>query len=259
MPSNPSPDLDPTAVAELYGMGMSINAIRRMLRASYSKIRRALEDQGVAIRPREKAVCAGARNSSSKLTLVEREALEAELRRGEKQFQQLSLEYGITRERVRQIARSVQAPCGREIQRRLRCERLLAKEQLTQQRAEARLAQQTARYKQWQDLWNQGLSLQKMAETLSMSPQSLGVRITELRKAMPGSFPYRRVCLSPEEKQRLALEKQEHAAQRRAQRLARREAVIAARKAEKAAKQAQRATPQESPVDSAALRDPPQP
>lgn len=176
----------------MYAMGMSLNAVAHTLNAPYSRVRRVLEDAGVSIRPRTSSYCVGAAHPTSKLTFDEREALIAELREGVKQYQQLSSEYGITRERVRQIAKAANAPCGREIQRKLAKERLDARTQLLQQREDARQQKRDERYQRWQELWAKGLSLREMAETLSMSPMSIGVRITELRRVHPDWFPYRR-------------------------------------------------------------------
>lgn len=177
----------------MYGQGMSINALSRALGIPYGRIRRELEAANVSIRPRSESYRTGSAHPTSKLSAEAKERLVAELMLGEKQHRQLSDEYGITRERVRQIAQASKAPCGRDIQRKLATSRAEARVQTLQEREQARQHQRDARYQHWQELWNQGLSLRDMATQLGLSPLSIGVRITELRHTHPGWFPYRRI------------------------------------------------------------------
>lgn len=228
----------------MYAEGQSLNAIAHSLNVPYSKVRKVLEDADVAIRPRTSYYCSGSAHPTAKLTPEQRDTLIAELRRGDKRYQQLSIEYGITRERVRQIAKAANAPCGRDIQRRLAQERDTAHTCLLKEREEARQLRRDERYQRWQELWSQGLSLQDMAEQLGMSWRSIGVRITELRRVQPGWFPYRRVKLTPEVLQQRAAAK----SAKRAQKTASRQARLAEKRERKAA-----AAP------SPALPDAPQP
>lgn len=193
MPHDLSPNSEQAAIKHMYAQGMSILSVSHVLSLPYGRVRRELAAAGVPIRSRQEALRNGAAHPTSKLSSDERTRLVAELQAGEKQHRQLADEYGITRERVRQIARASDAPCGREIQRKLAEARKQAQVQRVQAGADKRKQARDERYHLWQDLWNRGLSLRDMAEQLGLSPLSIGVRITELRHSHPGWFPYRRV------------------------------------------------------------------
>jgi len=192
MPPNPSPNPS-VNIVHMYGQGLSINAVACALNLPYSRVRRELEAAGVPIRSRADSYKLGAPHPTSKLSAAAKDLLTSELMLGCKQHRQLADEYGITRERVRQIAQATHAPCGREIQKRLATSRAEARTQELKERGEIRQQLRDVRYKRWQDLWEQGLPLREMATQLGLSPRSIGVRITELRHTHPGWFPYRRI------------------------------------------------------------------
>jgi molybdenum-dependent DNA-binding transcriptional regulator ModE len=177
----------------MYGQGMSINALSRALDQSYGQVRAALETAGVTLRSRFDSYRRGSQHPTAKLSVESKTRLVEELHVGEKQHRQLADEYGITRERVRQIAQASKAPCGREIQKKLAKQREAAHSNGVEDRKRLRQEQRDARHQEWRELWAQGLPLIDMAAKLGLSPASIGVRITELRQLHPDWFPYRHV------------------------------------------------------------------
>lgn len=266
MPPNPLPDT--SKIVDLYVSGLSIHTVSKQTGCPYGRVREILVDAGVALRPRSASYLVGADHPSSKLSAERRETLISELFAGEKQHRQLALEYGISRERVRQIAQYEKAPPGREVQRKVADRRAEFHDAELAARREGRQQKRDERYSNWRDLWAKGLSLRQMAAALGMSPMSIGVRITELRRSNPDWFPYRREQLTPEVLQRREQERQAAKAARLAERKALRDARTAKRKADREQQRAVRALQRkealkpESPqaeADSPALLDSAQP
>ena len=193
MPLDPLPNaaVAPSDIVALYKDGASLNALSKALSVPYTRLRRLLQDNNVPIRTRHESYCTGVR-PTAKLTPDAKTRLVAELHQGQKQHLQLAREYGITRERVRQIAEEVYAPCGREVQRRITAQRDAERQRVAKMHHDAQVQRREAKYQVWRDLWKTGITLVEMAKRLKMSPRAIGVRITELRRQHPDWFPYRR-------------------------------------------------------------------
>lgn len=179
-------------VYDLYvAQGLPINRVCERTQQSYGKVRGILEKLKVPIRGRGTYTLRGADHPSSKLLPEDREGLEIELRAGQPHGP-LAKAYGISRERVRQIAEGIGAPTGRELQILRRAERLRKKRAVRAQKAEAREAAKQARYAKWRDLWAAGKMIPEMAAELGLKSGSVSVRIVKLRKEYPEWFPKRR-------------------------------------------------------------------
>ena len=179
-------------ICDMYQQGLSIVKLSAALSLPYQYVRKVLEYSHVPIRSRVMTSKAGSNHPSSKLSAENREILMALLKKGGTQHSSLAEQFGITRERVRQIAKAIGAPTGRTIKNKMREARQKSKLQAQFLSAQQRKDRQVARYMPWRELWRQGLKLQEMAQQLNLSYKAMGVRITELRKTNPDWFPYRR-------------------------------------------------------------------
>lgn len=169
--------------------GWSINRIRRELQTTYWNVKKVLRSAGVAIHPRKSL--AGSAHPSSKLSYEAREKLKSQLQAG-RSHSGLAKEYGISRERVRQIAKEIGAPTGREIQKQQRRERRKEEEEQRLSRISQQEEDRYRRYAPWREMWRQGLRMKEMAKKLGLKENSVGVRITTLRREFPDWFPLRR-------------------------------------------------------------------
>lgn len=133
----------------------------------------------------------GESNPSAKLTNAERDNLFTMIQDPTYRFSDLARMFNISRERVRQFAKFLNAPSGTERrkvrkqtdtdQQKTRCDNKEVLQRINHE----------AHYDPWRKLWSQGASIAQMAKALDCSPKSVGVRITNLRKLHPDWFPYR--------------------------------------------------------------------
>lgn len=97
----------------------------------------------------------------------------------------LSRQFDISRERVRQIAIKINAPSGRELQKRFRSQR----EQLIQYQTKLRSDQTTSAAEKIRqaviNMWNHNVSIKYIAKTLGIKPTSAYVYVSRLRTKYP--------------------------------------------------------------------------
>jgi len=182
----------PEDLVASYMAGTSVNALAREHQLPYAQVRATLLAAGVTLRSRSEACRFVDNFPTTKLTAEQRETLIDELRLGVKAHSQLAADYGVSRERIRQIAKAAQAPTGRDIRRRIKD---LRERETAEQEAKAeqeRREKQEERHLLWRKLWAEGKSMSEMAKILNRSPMAIGVRLVELRRLHPGWFPYRR-------------------------------------------------------------------
>lgn len=171
--------------------GKPLSQVCQQLGQTYQRVRKTLEARGVEIRGRGTYSMQGADHPASKLCQEDRNLLEAEILAG-KPHSKLSRAYGLSRERVRQIAHVLGAPTGREIQLMARHKKEQARQHRMRQRQQRREEQRDEHYRRWRELWREGLPIRDIAHQLGLKPASVGVRIANLRKEYPGWFPRRR-------------------------------------------------------------------
>lgn len=179
-------------LCDMYQQGLSIAKLSTAFALPYQYVRKVLAAHHVYVRPKNETARQGNHHSSSKLSPQQREDLIELLKAGEKQHRDLAVMFGITRERVRQIAITVGAPTGKEIRRKLATYKKEHKHETSSIHAIERKAKKEARLQAWAKLWHDGLTLREMADQLGMSHRAIGVRITELRRRHIDLFPYRR-------------------------------------------------------------------
>lgn len=203
MPPDPSPKIgiiDSAAAVQAYRNGVSVRALSISLRMPYNRVRGMIMDAGE--RPRTRKESHQFARTPSKLTPEQREALTSELRIGIRSHADLAMQYGISRERVRQIAVSSGAPSGREIQQQLTHGKYLELQRKREERAQQAKEYRECVYNTWRKLWAEGKTLAEMGDLLRISPETVGVRLAELRKVHPDWFPHRRRITTPEQVER---------------------------------------------------------
>jgi len=169
---------------------LPISAITDMTGLGYMSVRRILEANRLPVRGRGVYTLKGADHPASRLTREQRAVLDDELMQG-LSHSRLSEKYGISRERVRQIAQAIQAPTGRELQRLRRERRDQERRRRQAERADKRQENFENGYQKWREMWDEGLIIPEMARRLGLKPGSVSVRIVHLRKEF-GWFPKRR-------------------------------------------------------------------
>jgi transposase len=180
-------------IVKLYHQdGLQPNQVAKMVGCAYSTVMGTLHRRGIPIR--KKGVCAprGSDHPSCKLTAEELNELESELMAGRQKFGDLGIKYGLSRERVRQIAKRLGAPTGRQIQAMTRIARAAQESEAKALAAQARKEARLEKYQRWQALWDRGLTVPEMAAELGMTPGSVSVRIVMLRRRFPDWFQLRR-------------------------------------------------------------------
>ncbi len=179
-------------VLNLYqNQGWPINKICKQYNVSYSKIRGILEAHNVPIRGRGTYTLRGADHPFSKLSDEDLESLENDLR-GFQSHGKLAKKYGVSRERVRQIAERLGTPTGRELQMIRRYQQKRAAEEAKRRKQAEKEKAKFDKYALWRQMWKDGLKVQDMALELGLSEGSVSVRIVNLRKSYPDWFPLRR-------------------------------------------------------------------
>lgn len=188
-----SPELQQQLI-ESYTAGTSMLRLATQHAIPYARLRQLLVAAGVEIRAASSPTYgASGESPASKLTADAKQSLLAELQLGQEQHVNLAKKYGVSRERVRQIAKSIGAPTGREVQHRRTSERKSKRQEDAQYRANLREQMRRAKYQHWNELWERGLTMNEMAQALGQcSAATIGVRITELRRRYPGWFKLRR-------------------------------------------------------------------
>lgn len=178
-------------VLDLYvKRGEPINRVCELTGGSYLKVKNVLKKHEVDVRSRGIYTLRGADHPSSKLSHDQRQSLENELLAGHSHGP-LARTYGLSRERVRQIAATIGAPSGRQLQLLRRAKRRRKKEEARRKRAEQRAKEREERYALWRRLWAEDLPIAEMAQRLGLKPGSVSVRIVNLRKQHPDWFPRR--------------------------------------------------------------------
>lgn len=93
---------------------------------------------------------------------------------------------------MRQIAKQIQTPTGRELQalhKRRKDIELKEERTLREQRRRQEIED---KYSFWRQLWREGYTVEEMANKLGLTKGTVGVRIVNLRKEHPNWFPSRR-------------------------------------------------------------------
>lgn len=169
----------------------SLTSLAREYHTNYQQIRRLLTSLGIPIRGRGCSAYRGSAHPSSKLSVDSRNDLETALLAGQPHGE-LAREYGLSRERIRQIAETIGAPTGRQLQDRRRYERQRRKLERQQELQELRKREKHLKYRPWREMWAEGVPIKEMARRLGQKPGTVGVRIVNLRKEHPDWFPLRR-------------------------------------------------------------------
>lgn len=180
-------------IVKLYHQdGLLVNQVAKTVGCAYSTVMGTLHRRGVPIRKRAACAPRGSDHPSCKLSQEELNELESELMGGRQKFGDLGAKYGLSRERVRQIAKRLGAPTGRQIQAMSRIARAAQESEAKALAAQARKEARLEKYQRWQELWDRGLTVPEMAAELGMTPGSVSVRIVMLRRRFPSWFALRR-------------------------------------------------------------------
>ncbi len=172
--------------------GYSMLAISKETGISYARLRKLLTSRGLIIRGPGGRVPPGAEHPSAKLQPERRRELEALLLQGHRHTW-LAKHFDISRERVRQIAREIGSPTGKELHDKARADRQLQAEAARAKRLEERRVRREEEYDVWRKLWACGKTITEIAHALHLQPGSVSVRIVLLRKKYPEWFPRRRL------------------------------------------------------------------
>jgi len=194
-----SPELE-LAVLELYNQDMSMNAVTKAMGLRYPVVRSILLEHNVPIRGKAVMSPKGSRHPSSKLSEDQRNQLLLDLQLGQTSHNELAKHYGISRERVRQIAKEHSCPSGRDIAEYRREQREDARQTRVMERKILARRRYEHRYLVWRDLWADGKSIADIAAIMGTTVGTVGVRIAEIRKKFPDWFPYRLPRLNREDK-----------------------------------------------------------
>lgn len=199
--AQPKDDGDAERAAQLYStLGLSVRQVAEIFRLSMRKARALIIAGGATIRPIGGGTDLGPRGSShhsSKLSPDDRMALETALFSGVTHVA-LARTYGVSRERVRQIAVEIGAPTGRDLQR-LKKAKTEARHLKTQKkRIVERERKFEERYVVWRELWNEGLTVGEIARRFGRSTATVNQRIVKLRNRFPDWFPYRSTNHGPQ-------------------------------------------------------------
>jgi len=186
-----------TTMVIKYQNNLSIRMIANQFGVPAAFVRRLLVRNGLEIKPAGSFVRERTRVKlpDDKLLALRYDLLQGEL------HATVARNYNVSREWVRQLAKSWGFPTGRDV----RANRRNARLQLVIGRQVHDLKTTTVadRYVIWRELWAKGYTAREMAVTLSLSPRALAVRICILRKQYPAWFPTRRakpVAVEPEQR-----------------------------------------------------------
>jgi len=177
-------------IVEAYKAGVTLKSLCVQTRRSYACLRRELVAREVEIRGPGLALETGSVLPSAKLNPEARRCLEEELIAGHRHAQ-LARRYGVSRERVRQIAKRIGTPTGRQLQVRDIDRRQAKAVKRREEAQERRNAKKEAFYAPWREMWAAGMPVKEMAARLGLSVGSIGVRTVGLRKQYPEWFPRR--------------------------------------------------------------------
>jgi len=178
------------AVLSLYSrQRMSIRRVSVILDVDSQSIRRVLTKHNVQTRGSGYSPDYG-RPALAKITADQYQFLLQDLKAG-KRHSPLARKYGVSRERIRQIAKAEKMPTGKVLQQR---ESELKKIDVRATKQLQRQLQRDYRIKQIQqmgELWRNGWAVPNIAKALNLRPESVAVRISTLRRRFPSWFPYR--------------------------------------------------------------------
>lgn len=131
-----------------------------------------------------------------KLPPSEVESLKARLLAGAEPHGELAEAFGVSRQRVEQLARQIGAPTGREVRRRVTAIRGCKRQRRTEEEvARATQQAQEAREKRLRvasELWRNGASAEEIGKAIGLTPPAAKVYICVSRRSHPELFPYRR-------------------------------------------------------------------
>lgn len=175
-------------------------AVTKAMGLQYPVVRRILLEHNVPIRGKAVMSPRGSRHPSSRLSEDQRNQLLLDLQLGQTSHNELAKHYGISRERVRQIAKEHNCPSGRDIAAYRREQRDEAKQTYIMERKIQAKRRYEHRYLVWRDLWSQGKSIADIAAIMGTTVGTVGVRIAEIRKKFPNWFPYRLPRINREDK-----------------------------------------------------------
>ena len=195
---------DEKKVVELYkNQMMSLNQVCRQVGRSFNFVSRVLRQQGIPVRSRSACALHGSAHPLSKLTEEQRGELERELLAGRSPGE-LVAHFNVSRERIRQMARKIGAPSGRDVLRAQKLDKAKENEEKKRKRDQLRKEQTKQRYQLWRRLWAEGYTVREMATELGLindemtedecrrKMSTVSVRIVTLRKRYPDWFPLRR-------------------------------------------------------------------
>lgn len=177
-------------IADLYTQNkMSITRIARLLGFTYSEVRWVLKEQNIHVRGSDYSRSSNP-PPSTRLTVAQYQSLVNDLKGGQRHAF-LSRKYGISRERVRQIASDERTPTGRELQQRDAAERKQKYESQKAIRLSLRRMRSAAPREQLSEMWKSGMAMKEIAAQLGTTPAVIGATIGRYRKRWPSQFPYR--------------------------------------------------------------------
>jgi len=190
-PKQPLPPGFDQLVLNLYkDQGWSIKRICLQYRVSYRQVRRVLSQHHVKLRPAGDYTRPGSEHPHAKLTKEQVDQLHADLR-ANVSHKPLSIKYGVSRERIRQIAQTLGTPTGRELRAMKKSKKLAETAKERQERQSKQSRAKYLRYSLWRSMWAEGLHIRDMAVRLGTTPGTVSHRIAMLRRVHPGWFPLR--------------------------------------------------------------------
>lgn len=180
-------------IAYLYSEGeVPLSALSEKYGLGYKCLRAILIRQGVKIRGRGEYSKIGSDHPMAKLTKENLEQLKEDLKELHS-HSELARKYGVSRERIRQLALKFGFPSGRERNKLIKKKKREQRAATIQEAKDLRKQAREDRYKYWSTLWQQGLSIKEMAKRLGLKHTSVGVRIVSLRQMHPDWFPLRQI------------------------------------------------------------------
>jgi len=158
-----------------------------MFGVTSSFVRKTLVDNGQAIRKSGTIRT----KTHGRLSDVQSAALKQELTDGALHAP-MARKYGVTREWVRQLAKSWGLPSGKMARDKKRADHITSQMGAAASKYDLRTSTVEQRYEIWRDLWQKGYTAREMATTLGLSARAVAIRICLMRRLYQGWFPTRR-------------------------------------------------------------------
>jgi len=174
---------------------ISVSNLCKLFGLSYFMVRRILRRYNVFAGDRERVTPSGSDHPCSKLSYEQWKQLEEDLRMGVRHAI-AARKYGISRERVRQLAQRFGTPPGRDLQRKERAVKNLTVVKLKTEKSVQRAQALENKYVEWRKLWAEGSYIREIAATMGLDPKLAAVRIVQLRRKL-GWFPRRNKVRQP--------------------------------------------------------------